>query len=305
MKVAALILALGGLVASADTRGAEPGPGPAPFELRYCHALRVLGFGEPPAGQRATACDAGAHGRVLAEDGFYARAQEALERSLSAWDLPYGHLLMAKVEANLGRPLEALQHVWRAASQDGRGLTTDELEVLALLEAHLLDHELGHVVVTLGDGERLESEGRFVATGPTTRHLLMRPGEARFALHGAGGARSARVVRVRAGVRHALGEVVHGERARDPDEAAVLAAAHLGAPVDVANVARSLMAYDAREAAGAARRGDELEPCVGLGEEEAALCELLEAERRRFADRLRELEVRARALIDRLQDLTR
>lgn len=146
MKVGALMVALGGLAASVHSPPALPclpHPGLTLDEDAYCEAPRTQGFAEPAPGRREVACESGLRGLVFFDDGFYQQAREALLRSLAAWDLPYGHLLMAKVAANLGRPHEAVEHVWLAARHGGRGLTVEELELLAQLERHLLDHELG------------------------------------------------------------------------------------------------------------------------------------------------------------------
>lgn len=238
MNVGALLVALGGLGASVYCPPALACPGLTLDEDAYCEAPRTQGFAEPARGRREVACESGLRGMQLLDDGFYQQAHEALLRSLAAWDLPYGHLLMAKVEANLGRPREALIQVWLAARPGGRGLTTDELELLALLERHLLDHELGQ-----------------------------------------------------------LGA-----------DASALAAKRVGVAVNVAALAREarrleterVMAHETQRRAGA-----QSEVCAGLTGEDETLCLLLEAERWRFEERLREVETRTRQIVDRLLEHTR
>jgi hypothetical protein len=272
----------------------------------YCTAARIEGFEAAVAG-RESACEAGARAELMIRQGAYALAHRELSRSLEGWDLPIGHLLMAKVEANLGRSREALTQVWLAARHGGRGLDLEELRLLVLMEGYLLAHELGQVSVTLERGETLELEGLFAAVGPTRHELLLKPGPARLAIRVGGVETRSVVVEVRPGRRHALerdGRVMETER--EPGETPGLAASQVGTAVEL----RALVAAHEKgdgHAGPVGRAGAEAEPerCQGLSRVERGLCLGLEAERRRFEARLKAIEARRGKLMRMLREVAR
>lgn len=243
MRHIVLALALSGLVApSRATDDLEQGP-LAPGHDPYCTAARVEGFDSPPAAERGAACRAGAEALDYVSRGLYVRAHAPLRLALSNWDLPHGHFLMAIVEANLGRTREALEHSWLAARHDGRGLTAAELELLVVIERHLLALE----------------------------YPRGSPG------------------------------------AMKPMHPAAIASARTGVAVDLARIAREVRALEAekRRARQAELSGAGHTACSVLSGEDLALCELIEADLRRHANHLRDLEARHHGIIRKLREVSR
>lgn len=274
-------------------------------EADYCKSWRVAGFEAPPSAEFELACEAGKEGELAIKEANFESAHRALSRALSHWELPVGHLLMAMVEANLGRSLEALTHVWLAARHDGRGLKRGELELLALMEKHILERELGQVSVVLERGETLELEGLFAATGPIRSELLLTPGPTRLVIRVGGREARREVVQVRPGRRIAFGrDGTRADEPRDPRAAPVLAVARTGFLV---NLRTLVHAEETRERArSGSTTGDRTsEACRGFVGDDEALCLALEAERLRFKQRLVAIEKRNNQLETRLREFTR
>lgn len=273
----------------------------------YCTDSRIEGFEAPDSAMRELACEAGARGELLEEGGAFALAHRELSRSLAGWDLPIGHLLLAKVEANLGRPLEALTQVWLAARHGARGLQEDELRLLSLMERHLLDRQLGQVSMALERGETLEHEGLIAAVGPTRSALVLMPGLAHLSIRVRGVEARRWVVGVRPGRRYLLerdGGIT--ETGRDPDDTPALAVSRVGVSIDL----RALVAEEESGDPAAVRGGQtdddaQSTKCRGLEGGEAKLCLGLEAERRRFELRLAALDSRKERLLRKLREFTR